>query len=264
MNLSALYSSVCPRYPELGAKVAVITGSGRGIGTGIAIRLAREGMKIVVHGLEGNEVENTAAELRDCGVTVFGLATDLSTMAGIDLLFKGVLDSFGTIDLLVNNAADLRRKPLFDIDLPLLENQLSVNIRAPYLCAHRAAEIMRSAGGSIINISSLGGLRAHWTGLPYDMTKGAIDAMTRAMALDLASYAIRVNAVAPGAILTEHSAPDRQATAGRIPLARFGSPLEIGNAVAFLASDDARYITGQILYVDGGLMAQLSPPGQPI
>ena len=120
-----------------------------------------------------------------------------------------------------------------------------------------------AGGGSIIQISSVGGLRAHWRGLPYDLTKGALDAMTRAMAIDLAEYGIRVNAVAPGFTIryrTETACEDlRRKYVPRIPLHRAGTPLDIGAAVAFLASDEASYITGQILYVDGGITAQLSP-----
>ena len=114
----------------------------------------------------------------------------------------------------------------------------------------------------------MGGFRAHWRGLPYDATKGAIDAMTRAMALELAEYGIRVNAVAPGATRTERSPAPGSEYAERIrrrvPLGRFGLPVEIGNAVAFLASNDASYITGQVLYVDGGVTAQLDPKTQPM
>ena len=123
-------------------------------------------------------------------------------------------------------------------------------------------------GGNIVSISSVGGLRAHWRGLPYDVTKGAIDAMTRAMALELAAFNIRVNAVAPGPIRIERSLPEHDplavAVAERVPLRRYGWPLEIGAAVAFLASPEASYITGQIIYVDGGSTAQLSPENSPI
>jgi NAD(P)-dependent dehydrogenase (short-subunit alcohol dehydrogenase family) len=123
---------------------------------------------------------------------------------------------------------------------------------------------MRASGhGNIIHISSVGGLRAHWRGLPYDVTKGAIDAMTRAMAIELAAHRIRVNAIAPGAIRTERTLPAddprTQAAIRSVPISRHGTPLEIGAAVAFLASPDAGYITGQVLYVDGGLTSQLTP-----
>jgi NAD(P)-dependent dehydrogenase (short-subunit alcohol dehydrogenase family) len=114
----------------------------------------------------------------------------------------------------------------------------------------------------------VGGLRAHWRGLPYDLTKGAIDAMTRAMALELAEYGIRVNAIAPGATYTERTFAlddqQLQTYSQRVPLSRFGTPLEIGAAVAFLASPDAAYITGQVIYVDGGLTVQLGLKNQPI
>ncbi len=269
MQVTTLFESIRPRYPEFKDQVALITGSSRGIGKGIALRLAREGMKIVIHGLDAQEVETTTQELQALGVPVIGLAADLTSDDEIDRLFQATLEAFGTINLLVNNAADLRRKTLFEADKTMLDHQLSINIRAPYLCAQRAAEIMRPAkSGSIINISSVGGFRAHWTGHPYDLTKGAIDMMTRAMALDLAQIGIRMNAIAPGAILTDRSAPPSdprlEQVAQRIPMGRFGTPLEIGAMVAFLASEDATYVTGQVIYVDGGVTAQLSPPGQPI
>ncbi|MCS7220787.1 MAG: glucose 1-dehydrogenase [Anaerolineae bacterium] len=268
-ELRSLYESISPRYPELRGQVAVITGSSRGIGKGIAIRLAREGMRVVINGRNPETVMATAEALRELGAEALAIPGDVSRTQEVDHLFQKTLSAFGTVDLLVNNAADLQRVHFFEVDEALLDYQLASNIRGPYLCACRAAEVMRRAGrGNIVHISSVGGLRAHWQGLPYDVTKGAIDAMTRAMALELAVYGIRVNAVAPGAIRTEHTpAPDHpaaQAVAQRIPLGRFGLPLEIGAAVAFLASPDASYITGQVLYVDGGITAQLSPPGQPI
>lgn len=269
METARLYESVLPRYPELKGQVAVITGSGRGIGKGIAIRLAREGMKVVINSRTTEAVEKTAAELRALGAEALAVPTDVGRTEGVDRLFRETLDAFGTVDLLVNNAADLRRESFFNVDEALLDHQLAVNVRGAYLCALRAAEVMREKRrGNIVNISSVGGLRAHWRGLPYDVTKGAIDAMTRAMSLDLARLGIRVNAVAPGPILIERSLPPdhphAQAVAQRVPMGRFGLPLEIGAVVAFLASDDASYITGQVIYVDGGTTAQLSPPGQDI
>jgi len=258
------YQAIRPRYPELKGKVAIITGSSRGIGKGIALRLAREGMPVVINGLNTERVAETTEQMQRLGIKALGLPADIGTTAGIETLIEKTLETYGRLDLLVNNAADLRRVPFFEIDEAMLDNQLAANIRGPFLAAHKAAAIMKeNGGGNIIHISSVGGLQAHWPGLPYDLTKGALDSMTRAMALGLAEYGIRVNAVAPGATATEKTpTPDHphiQAVSKRIPLGRFGLTAEIGAAVAFLASPEASYITGQIIYVDGGLTAQLTP-----
>jgi 3-oxoacyl-[acyl-carrier protein] reductase len=262
-EIAALFESIRPRYSELGGQVALVTGSNRGIGKGIALRLASEGMKIVLHGYEADELDATAAQFKSLGIQYAAVQSDFSRADGVEPLFKAALGTFGRLDLLVNNAADLRRHHMLQGDLPLLDHQLAVNVRAPYQCAYRAAEIMRDKGGNIVNISSVGGMQAHWSGLPYDVTKGAINSMTQAMALELARYGVRVNAIAPGAIHIERQPPltdpGMMAVAKRVPLERFGTPLEIGASVAFLASEDAGYITGHVLYVDGGLTAQLSP-----
>ncbi|HUV89435.1 MAG TPA: glucose 1-dehydrogenase [Anaerolineae bacterium] len=269
MDLASLHESIRPHYPELAGQVAIVTGSSRGIGKGIALRLAREEMRIVVNGRTPKTVEATAAELARLGAEVLAVAADLSRTEDLNRLFDETVRTFGTVDLLVNNAANLLRVHFFEVDEALLDDELASNVKAPYMCSYRAAQIMRDAGGgNIVHISSVGGLRAHWPGLPYDVTKGAIDAMTRAMALELAPFGIRVNAVAPGATRTERvSVPDpphMQQTTRRIPLGRLGLPLEIGGVVAFLASPEAGYITGQVIYVDGGLTAQLTPRGQPV
>ncbi len=269
MDASALFASIEPRYPELKGQTAIVTGSSRGIGKGIAIRLLREGMNVVINGRSPETVEAAAAELRELGASVLPAVADVNDSASIDHLFATTLRDFGSVDLLVNNAAALKRVEFFDVDIHMLNDQLTTNIRGPYLCALRAARAMRDAGqgGSIINISSVGGARAHWRGLPYDVTKGALDSMTRSMALELARYGIRVNAVAPGATSTERTLkadPQKtEALASRIPISRLGTPLEIGAAVAFLASPDAAYILGQVIYVDGGLTIQLGTPEQP-
>lgn len=268
METAALYESIRPRYPELLGQVAIVTGSSRGIGKGIAMRLAREGMKVIINARDREAVEKTTNELRDLGAEVQAVQADIGRTEEVNRLFDETLNAYGTVDVLVNNAASLKRVPFFEVEESLVDQQLAVNIKGPMMCTYRAAEVMRdSGGGNIIHISSVGGLRAHWTGLPYDATKGAIDAMTRAMALDLADYGIRVNAVAPGATLTEKT-PLRndsrmQRYAKRVPLKRIGLPLEMGAAVAFLVSPDADYITGQIIYVDGGITIQLGTREQP-
>jgi 3-oxoacyl-[acyl-carrier protein] reductase len=266
MDIEAQLGAVTPRYPELAGKVAVVTGAAKGIGQGIAIRLAGEGMRLVAADVDGEALAATAGALRDCSGEAVEFCADLADTRRIDELFETALTAFGTVDLLVNNAADLERRRLLDEHLELLDVQLATNIRSPYLCSQRAAAIMRSAGGgSIVHISSVGALRAHHRGFPYDVTKGAINAMTLAMAVDLGEYGIRVNAVAPGithTYRTELTDPATyRATAERVPLRRYGTPLDIGAMVAFLASSDADYVTGQVIYVDGGITAQLSPPG---
>jgi 3-oxoacyl-[acyl-carrier protein] reductase len=270
MDSKTPFEAIRPRYEELRGKVAVVTGSSRGIGKGIALRLAREGMKVVITSNVPEEVEQTAGKFEQLGIELLALTADLGEPSEVRRLIDATVTAFGRVDLLVNNAADLRRKHVFDVDEELLDAQIAVNIKAPYLGAQYAAEVMRERGasGAIIHISSVGGLRAHWRALPYDMTKGAIDAMTRAMANELAPFGIRVNAIGPGVIdsgwLKRTSKEGVAALVERIPLLRVGSPQDIASAVAFLASDDASYITGQVIYVDGGITMQLSPKNAPV
>jgi NAD(P)-dependent dehydrogenase (short-subunit alcohol dehydrogenase family) len=226
-------------------------------------------MNVVITSRTAETVEATAEEFRSVGIPVSQVAADLSTDEGIDAVFKATLDAFGTVDVLVNNAADLRRFRLADMPEGLADYQLLANIRAPYECSVRASEIMKrdQKPGSIVNISSVGGLRGHFRGLPYDVSKGAMDSMTKSMALDLCDFGIRVNAVAPGATINKslvdegNASPSRLA---RIPLRRLGTPLEMGAATAFLCSDDAAYIIGQVIYVDGGITTMLGTPEQPV
>jgi len=264
-----IYNHITPRYPELRDRVAVITGSSRGIGKGIAARLAREGMKVVINSRTPDDVQQAAAELRELSAEALAAPADLSNTVGVDALFERALSAYGTVHLLVNNAAIKHREHFFQVSEDLLDQHLAANIRGPYLCAQRAAEIMRDGdGGSIVHISSIGGMRAHWRGLPYDVTKGAVNAMTQTMAIELAEYRIRVNGVAPGPIVTRGPfppvRPGAERAVERVPMRRYGHPLDIGAAVAYLASDDASYITGQMIVVDGGVLAQLTPRNTPV
>ncbi len=259
-----LFQSAKARYPELAGQVAVVTGAGKGIGRGIAIRLGREGMKVVLTARTAADIEGLGAELKDLGVDALAVPGDISKPEDIRRLMDETLRAYGQVDLLVNNAANLHRVPFFKVTAEMFVDEMASNVTGPFIASYLAAEAMRDRGrGCIVHISSVGGLRAHHPGLPYDATKGALDAMTRVMGIELIQYGIRVNAIAPGAIYTERRRPlddpRMQAYLKLIPSNRMGTPLEIGAAVAFLASEDADYIIGQTIYIDGGITAQLSP-----
>ncbi|MDX1415182.1 MAG: SDR family oxidoreductase [Candidatus Promineifilaceae bacterium] len=263
-NIEERFRALIPRYPEFQKQVAVITGGANGIGLGIVLRLAREGMRIVIADMDEQALTAVASALHGQGVDVVPFAGNVSQPDTIRALFKTIVENFDSVDLLVNNAADLRRRRLLVEHEALLDHQLGNNIRGPYLCSYYAAKIMRArGGGNIIHLSSVGAQRAHWKGFPYDMTKGAINALTRAMAIDLAEYNIRVNAIGPGVTYKANVAdrPIHPEIIGRIPLQRAGTPEDTSALVAFLASTEASYITGQVIYIDGGITAQLSPPG---
>lgn len=252
---------------RLAGKVAIVTGSSRGIGRGIAACLASEGATVVVHGLHADRVAATEAELRDKGHEVLGVAADLSASAGADLLFRTTMDTYGPPDVLVNNAAwALPEAHFLEMSEEHWDRVMRTNLYSVFFCSNRAALALVDAGkpGSIISIGSYGGARAHRMMAAYDTAKGGIEAFSRALALDLAPFGIRSNVVAPGPIATESfdSADPvvRESRVKSVPLGRVGQPDDVGRAVAFLASDDGAFITGQVLYVDGGVLAQLRPP----
>lgn len=274
-SFAETYRQITPRYPELSGRAAVVTGSGRGIGLYIAMRLAREGMRVLICDRQESDLAAALSGFDTVGAPVKAIAADLSLPGEAERLAGAAIEALGRIDVLVNNAADLRRKEWHEVDAELFDYQMSVNVRAPFLLSKLAAQAMIEAGegGSIIHISSVGGLRSHWRGMPYDLTKSAVDSLARTMALDLARYRVRVNAIAPGATLRAAPGADPpqgadleryKQVAGRVPMGRFGHALEIAAAVAFLASPESSYITGTTLYVDGGLTAQLHPPGQDV
>jgi len=253
-------------FADLKDKVALVTGGERGIGQGIAAVLARQGMRIAIAGRSAEEGEFAIGQFHESGIDALWVEGDISMRAAAEQAISQVADRFGQIDLLVNNAAAQRMTEFLEYDDEIYEFSFEKNVRMVYRMSHRVGRMMSARGaGVIVNISSVGGLRAHRGSAGYDAAKGAIDSLTRAMSLELAPHGIRVNAVAPGAIanrpVTERDQPFRERQAAGIPLGRVGNVTDIGGVVAFLASDVASYITGQTIYVDGGLTAQLTPPG---
>lgn len=270
MDIKAFYETLPARYPELRGQVAIITGAGRRIGLGIAARLAKEGMRLVMGGLNAEELAAAVDTLRSLGAEIRDVAGDVRDPAVLDALFAAAND-YGRLDLLVNNAADLRRFKLEKLTEQLIDDQIAVNIRAPMLASLRAVEMMKAAGsGSIVNITSVGGIRAQYPGLPYGMTKGALEMFTRNLAIDAGEHGIRVNAIAPGWTPPPQDEPDEgyrnylADVSKLVPLHRPGTMADMAAAVAYLASPDAAYVTGHTLVVDGGITAQLHPPQYPI
>ncbi len=251
--------------PDINGQTALITGGERGIGQGIAATLGRLGMNIIVIGQSDEEARVMQQRFEEEAISVTWISADLSVAREVDRAMGEAFDRHPAIELLVNNAVRNRLIDFLEYEEDTWTELFEGNMAMVYRTSLEWARRMKSRGGNIINISSVGGLRAHRRSAAYDATKGAVDSLTRALALDLADCGIRVNAVAPGAIVNRPIDPDnedrRQSRASGIPLARLGSVTDVGNVVAFLASPAAAYITGQVLYVDGGLTAQLTPPG---
>lgn len=243
---------------RLEGKVALVTGAGHGIGKAIATRFAAEGARVVVDDVNEEWAQATAEEIG--GIAV---AADVSDAAEVDRLFATCVEQLGAPDVLVNNAGliDVERHVL-EADEEWWDKVLSVNLKGEFLCALAAAKLMAPLGrGSIINMSSGGGQRAHRGMVSYDAAKGGVDGMTRALALDLAPYGIRVNALAPGAINVMGLSEDEAARRGEtIPLGYVGAAEDMAGPAVFLASDESAYVTGVVLSVDGGLLAQQRSP----
>lgn len=240
-------------------KVAIVTGAAKGIGRAIAHRYAMEGAKVVVADIDANGSQTVADEIVAMEGVALSVPTDISSKESVDQLFDQTLEAFGTVDILVNNAGLISPMIHFlEADYEWWNRIISVNLTGTFLCCHRAAHIMaRNGGGSIINMSSGGATRAHRAFAAYDASKGGIEAFTRALALDLGPYNIRVNSLVPGSIDTTGMDEDARKLRGiNIPIGRVGESNDMAGPAVFLASDDASYITGHAVTVDGGMLAQ--------
>ncbi|WP_227001945.1 SDR family NAD(P)-dependent oxidoreductase [Virgibacillus necropolis] len=245
-----------------------MTGGAKGLGRGIALDFAEIGASVVIADVDTDAGERCVREIADLGGKGLFVHTDVSSKDDVERLFEQAHNFQGGIDVLVNNAGIAHgphsERHFLETDPDMWDNLMNVNLRGLYLCSQLAAKAMvrQGDGGSIINMSSGGATRAHRNRVAYDATKGAIEAATRAMALDLAPRQIRVNAVMPGVFLVENrtAVGGESSPADLIPLGRLGIPEDVAHATRFLASPEASYITGHVLVVDGGITAQLRPP----
>jgi len=253
---------------RLAGKIALVTGGGQGIGRAIALRLAEDGADVAVADLNLESAQNVAREIEHAGRRALAVQADVRKIDMVRKMVSDVVEHFGTIDILVNNAGVGLFNPIFEIDEREMDLQYEVNVKGLFFAMQAAAEHMVKKGsGKIVNLASQAGRRGEAYALSYCMSKAAVISMTQSAALALAPHQINVNAVAPGVVDTpfwvevdkkfakilnlpvgEH----KRRTVASIPLGRIEQPEDVAKAVAFLASEDADYITGQTLNVDGG------------
>ena len=254
-----------PCYSDLEGKTVLVTGGCAGIGRAISLRLAQEGMHVFLCGRTEETLAQTAELVDQADGTATPVTADLSQQAQVASLFERIAQQAGVLDLLVHNAALVRGGSLANTDAEYWRTMLATNLDSAFYLTAQCADAMASRGsGSLIFISTIGAVQAHHEMLAYDTSKGAIDSFVRSMALELAPRGVRVNGIAPGATVRRDvpaGTPLQKIKQPYIPMRRYGAASEIAATVAFLASDQASYITGQIIAVDGGATAQLSPKG---
>ncbi len=247
---------------RLDGKVALVTGASRGLGAAMAGALAEAGASVAVTARTADALESVAARIRTAGQKAVSIAVDVTDEAALDTLVSQALSEFDRIDILVNNVGTTARYPAEEFPLDEWDRVMDVNVRSVFSLTNRVVRSMKeTGGGSIVNTASL--LSEIGVALipPYAASKGAIRQLTKAWAVEWAKYNIRVNAIGPGYIRTEmteglYNDPERFGRVmNRVAIKRWGTPEDIAGAAVFLASPASSYITGQILYVDGGYLA---------
>jgi 3-oxoacyl-[acyl-carrier protein] reductase len=242
-------------------KVAIVTGSGRSIGREIALRFAAEGATTVIADINLQNARAVAAEIDAAGGRALPLAVDVTDASQATCLADEVVAAFGCIDILVNNAGVGLNKPFLQTTPEEWERTIRVNLTGTFLCGHAVACVMSGQGfGRIINIASISGQRGAQGRSAYGASKAGVILLTKVMALELAVKGIRVNAIAPGPVVTAmtnvtHTAAVRRSYHRSIPMKRYAEASEIAAAAVFLASDEASFIDGHVLNVDGGFQA---------
>jgi 3-oxoacyl-[acyl-carrier protein] reductase len=246
---------------EFDGKVAIVTGGAKGIGREIGLTFARAGADVVIADMDVEGLRKCAEEIRQIGRCVVEAEVDISDSSGVQGLVAQVIRKLGKIDILVNNAADIRYGRFLEFKESDWDRVMNVSLKGYFLCSQLVArEMVKRRKGKIISLASVGGEVGFQRGCAYCSAKGGVIALTRVMAIELASYGINANAIAPGptdtgglrSLLSEDDVSER---IRRIPLGRFGFPRDIAKAALFLASEDSNYITGHILHVDGGFLA---------
>jgi NAD(P)-dependent dehydrogenase (short-subunit alcohol dehydrogenase family) len=250
---------------DLKEKVVIITGARRGMGRSHALVLAKAGAKVVVSDISEEDCQKVVKEIEKNGGEALAVKCDVSKKEEVDGLVKKTIERFGKVDILVNNAGICQFRPFLELTEEDWDRTLDINLKGYFLCAQAAAkEMVKRKKGKIINIASIASGQVG-IGFPalahYSASKGGIIALTETLAVELAPYNIRVNAIAPGMIETPMIVPVKESpeqekeVLKRIPLGRPGNPEEVSNLVLFLASDASSYITGSTVIIDGGWMA---------